>query len=1115
MLRRFSCPSISFIPCFDDKGLEQSFRRFQSGIIRSQCRIALLLYILAQVALLVCMCTYHGPSYAKRHELVLRVTIALVCFVGWISSYHKMGAKHSFLLLRLTYTVIGALLLFMHTLVSVSYHSRGLIEESAYLFYVGIWSTGDSMFYIFMCFNCSGMLLGDTVSICGLYTILTTTLPFIIFQHILRNYSILGLRIVLLPLLYAYEILYTKHIESESRSRYLSQLRIGADLCRQDTLIQSILPLHISEALKQGYTEKLASFHSSVTILFCHIVGFEEHSLKSKSHDIVELIQQMVGVMDHIVEQTGAYKVESIADVYMACAGCPVESNEHAVTMARLALSFLVTAKNSCWAWPDGSKVELQIGLHTGPVTAGVIGTKSYSYHLFGDTVNTASRMCSNSLPGRVLLSPSTFQSLQEYSEVFDFDKRGQVVVKGKGRMDLYWLRGYQPDMEEEFSISSSRISRRVYTDRYAKLHKAKTSRIMVNPYTLRFCTTTLDDSVKPEVSFKLSPMNWFFSNLAMSTTMQFSVDQSSSVPAQDPVPQCSTEIEEFQPYNLDTVEGKYHQLSVVQEIEKSYQEDFDRQSIPQQWNIIIVTILSTFAYFVHKTVNQESSFGNLINCGMWSVIAYLAQRWERYYIYEQRIIFFALPLNLIIFRVINRSESDGVKGPAFQIWWILSTCLFFRLRFHYVALCGLMIIFIPVMLFACGVTEKDDNGPDWTSLLFSLSTLFIAMWIRYLQERAERTEYIGYYIMKDEMFKSQYLLSNMLPSPEHAMKLLHGKTVTEELKDVTLLYSDMKGFTQLSAKLHPLDLCALLNDIYSLFDRHLNYFGLYKVDIIGDAFVVVGGLPCHSQKRNSAMNCVLFAFHMLQDMKSVCEKYGVEIELRVGIHSGNAVGSVVSLNKPRYLLWGAAAVTANRMESSGVPGKVHISQSTMDKISPVELDFLNISYSKREGDNENSYLLRCADISGFYHDDGVAGNDEEMTDNFSLVASALKKIKRISGGKKVVVCALSEEEAQISNDTIRMTTSRSLLSDSAERFIRQRHSPKIAPVGYFPPNELELCDIESNDMHDTMVLSSNETSTSIVSVDLYTSNGQNTPSQLPIGRYTSGPTVELNAQHI
>lgn len=100
-----------------------------------------------------------------------------------------------------------------------------------------------------------------------------------------------------------------------------------------------------------------------------------------------------------------------------------------------------------------------------------------------------------------------------------------------------------------------------------------------------------------------------------------------------------------------------------------------------------------------------------------------------------------------------------------------------------------------------------------------------------------------------------------------------------------------------------------------------------FDSDTIGDAFIVVGGLPGYSSCHNHAMACVQFALHMLNDIRIIRETCNVDLQMRIGIHSGSVLGSVISLNKPRYLIWGATTETANMMESSGDAGAVHISR--------------------------------------------------------------------------------------------------------------------------------------------------------------------------------------------
>jgi class 3 adenylate cyclase len=210
-----------------------------------------------------------------------------------------------------------------------------------------------------------------------------------------------------------------------------------------------------------------------------------------------------------------------------------------------------------------------------------------------------------------------------------------------------------------------------------------------------------------------------------------------------------------------------------------------------------------------------------------------------------------------------------------------------------------------------------------------------------------------------------------MLPSPSHAEQLIKGELILDELKDVTLLYSDLKGFTPLSAKMHPGDLCDLLNMMYSSFDKHLDHFGLYKIDTIGDAFVVVGGLDGYEKSRNHPLACIQLALHMQNDMANIRTNLGVDVHLRIGIHTGTVMGSVVSLNKPRYLVWGPSTLTANAMESEGIPGGVMISHETKCRLDMSDLQRLHITLKEREYQpkiamhTRAAYMVECSDLSG------------------------------------------------------------------------------------------------------------------------------------------------------
>ena len=210
-------------------------------------------------------------------------------------------------------------------------------------------------------------------------------------------------------------------------------------------LLLNILPSQIAEELKQGHSN-IANSHDQVTILFADLVGFTELSSKMPAIELVNLLNQIFSEFDRLAEFYGLEKIKTIGDAYMVVGGLPTPDRNHAVAIAEMAL-----AMRECIAkfqGPAGNRLELRIGINTGAVVAGVIGTKKFIYDLWGDTVNVASRMESSGLAGQIQLAETTYGYLKTR---YTIQARGLVKIKGKGQMQTYWLRGKKTNAAERF----------------------------------------------------------------------------------------------------------------------------------------------------------------------------------------------------------------------------------------------------------------------------------------------------------------------------------------------------------------------------------------------------------------------------------------------------------------------------------------------------------------------------------------------------------------------------------------------------------------------------------------------------------------------------------------
>jgi len=216
--------------------------------------------------------------------------------------------------------------------------------------------------------------------------------------------------------------------------KYKNLLR--AEQEKSEQLLQNILPLPIIEQLKSSPQEIAQSFDET-TILFTDIVGFTPLAATLPPAELVRLLNQIFSLFDELAERYQVEKIKTIGDAYMVVAGAPVPRQDHAEVIAEMALA--MHAAVHAMRLPTEQSLQLRSGMHTGSVVAGIIGKKKFTYDIWGDTVNLASRMESQGLPGEIQVSPAVYERLQDR---YAFRERGKIEVKGRGEMTTYFLVG-------------------------------------------------------------------------------------------------------------------------------------------------------------------------------------------------------------------------------------------------------------------------------------------------------------------------------------------------------------------------------------------------------------------------------------------------------------------------------------------------------------------------------------------------------------------------------------------------------------------------------------------------------------------------------------------------
>lgn len=215
---------------------------------------------------------------------------------------------------------------------------------------------------------------------------------------------------------------------------YLKQLQIEQE--KSERLLLNILPKLIADRLKQG-ENTIVDNYTEVTVLFADIVGFTKLSARISPNELVILLNEIFSTFDRLAEHHSLEKIKTIGDAYMVVGGLPTPRLDHAEAVAEMALDMHkgIARFNE----QHDKALSIRIGVHTGPVVAGVIGTRKFSYDLWGDTVNTASRMESHGVVDGIQVTEATYQRLQDK---YLFEERGVIDVKGKGEMKTYLLIG-------------------------------------------------------------------------------------------------------------------------------------------------------------------------------------------------------------------------------------------------------------------------------------------------------------------------------------------------------------------------------------------------------------------------------------------------------------------------------------------------------------------------------------------------------------------------------------------------------------------------------------------------------------------------------------------------
>lgn len=237
-------------------------------------------------------------------------------------------------------------------------------------------------------------------------------------------------------------------LEEQKKEISKQKLQIEVEQKKSEELLLNILPFEVARQLKSKGRAK-PRYYKMVSVLFADFKGFSNFSKKLEPRELIQILDNFFAKFDEIIEKHYLEKIKTMGDAYMAAGGLPLrnKSNPINAVIAGLEIQHFMNALNDEKVLRNEDVWELRLGIHTGPVVAGVVGRKKFAYDIWGDTVNIASRMENNGAVGMINISESTYKEVNEF---FDCDHRGKIEAKGLGKIDMYFVNRIKKEFSED-----------------------------------------------------------------------------------------------------------------------------------------------------------------------------------------------------------------------------------------------------------------------------------------------------------------------------------------------------------------------------------------------------------------------------------------------------------------------------------------------------------------------------------------------------------------------------------------------------------------------------------------------------------------------------------------
>jgi len=710
----------------------------------------------------------------------------------------------------------------------------------------------------------------------NLFSVFYTTLSFNSSQWPESAWTISTLSICTLFSASLAQFNYQNEQETRAEFKLLKLTKLTTD--RAKDVLNCLFPSFVLKLIWKGELP-IALDQNLVTVLFCDVCDFDMVCSVLGSQELMDLLDDLFKKLDDMCESYGLAKVETVGKTYLACAGLKERENElatglkqknHARRACEMAFEIMTLFKEYTVA---GKPLQANIGINSGPVIAGVVGSEKPQFALIGDTVNTASRMSSTAPhPSSIQITTETYELLGQQTPGIVATPRN-VAVKGKGDMLAYVITESNSQIPTTSASNLEQSTRRGRTE-----------------------TTTLG---RGQIFG-----NWRFSTMMDREGLEASLAARSATHVQ---------------------KAKEEEMAFKQGAIK-------RQERRLMWGCgtLLLTAGVETALWIYAYSDKKGTEA-------WPLAAIFL---SIFLLFLKFGYFVSLRLFPYILLALGLFYSVGVaySGEFYESSHENHTVLIQIVIIVYIQAYGglfyrhSVLFFLFLLLFWLAMIGNDQNRILRINAILSVfPALVMSTFFAHKREQNSKVYTTFETRVSQQMHQTNTLIGKMMP-PHVYESLLNEHYRADVLVDVTLVFADIVGFTALSSEKSPREMVHLLSELFSGFDDAAAQNGVYKVHTIGDCYVAMGytGKPGGRDKYEECLNIMRQAYNMLDVIGALNADFPeLGLGVRIGIHTGKVIAGITGAKIVRYDIYGPDVLIANKMESNGCKGRVHVSDIT------------------------------------------------------------------------------------------------------------------------------------------------------------------------------------------